>query len=195
MAKKSKKKNTKKKGTKLGKLKTIKQKEKSGKIKNFNPKKNPKKNTEKNILPTAKEANIALASFGRIGNFGKTIIFIVSEEQLLTFTNMTREIGSRWTTHPAIKKREKTEFLGPDLAKISMDITLDYSLGVNPRNMISKIEKIVNSGIAENLIIGGKKIGANKYRITNISENWDTIVHGGVLYRATVALTFEEYVE
>lgn len=191
MAKKSKKKNAKKKGTKLGKLKTIKQKEKSGKIKNFNP----KKNTEKNILPTAKEASAALANFGRIGNFGKTIIFTVSEKQLFTFANMTREIGSRWATHPAIKKREKTEFLGPDIAKISMDITLDYSLGVKPRSMISKIEKIVNDGTAENLIIGGKKIGANKYRITNISENWDTIVHGGVLYRATVALTFEEYVE
>lgn len=191
MAKKSKKKNAKKKGTKLGKLKTIKQKEKSGKIKNFNP----KKNTQTKNTPSKKETNTALANFGRIGNFGKTIIFTVSEEQLLTFSNMTREIGSRWTTHPAIKKREKTEFLGPELAKISMDITLDYSLGVNPRNMISKIEKIVNDGTVENLIIGGKKIGANKYRITNITENWDTIVHGGVLYRATVALTFEEYVE
>lgn len=40
-----------------------------------------------------------------------------------------------------------------------------------------------------------KKIGVNKYRITDLSENWDTIIRNGGLYRATVTVTFEEYVE
>ncbi len=187
MAKKSEKKSTKKKGTKLGKLRKVKNNEKKGKIKNFDSKKKTKTATGTIKLPTD--------FLGRIGNFGKTITFVVSEKETLTFSEMNRSVAARWTTHPAIKKREKTEFLGPDLAKITMNVILDYSLGVKPRSIISKLEKAACSGTVENLVIGGKKIGVNKYRITDLSENWDTIIRNGGLYRATVTVTFEEYVE
>lgn len=140
-------------------------------------------------------ANKITVATDKIGHFGETIMFMVKEGKVFTFSNLTRTVSGRWATHSSINKREKTEFLGPALASNTMTIILDASLGVKPLKVIKEIEKAVHKGIAEHLVIGGKKISTNKYRITEMSEAWDVILNDGALYKATLNLTFEEYVK
>lgn len=42
-------------------------------------------------------------------------------------------------------------------------------------------------------MIGRKRIGANKFVITEISENWKTILNMGEVVNITCDLTLEEY--
>ena len=59
-----------------------------------------------------------------IGTLGRKIIFEVSDEKVLTFLNMTREITSRWAEHEALGVKPKPEFLGPGLQTGTLEITL-----------------------------------------------------------------------
>jgi len=129
-----------------------------------------------------------------IGNFGRMIIFRTSDEKILTFNDFKQTVTGRWATHDRIQKKPISEFLGPDNRKINFSIMLDVSLGVRPRTILESIEKLIEEGTVETLVIGGKKIGANRWKITSMSETWDVIMNKGELAKASAALTFEEYV-
>ena len=179
MASKSSKKSKKKKKTKTAKLVSV----------------NTTKKASSTIISRTDIKKLVAVAFNKIGHFGTSIIFTVTNDKVFTFSDLKRTVSGRWTTHSAINKREKTEFVGPGLARNTMTITLDASLGVKPLNVIKEIEKAVHKGTAEYLIIGGKKISTNMYRITEMSEAWDVILNDGALYKATLNLTFEEYVK
>ena len=179
MASKSSKKSKKKKKTKTAKLVSV----------------NTTKKASSTIISRTDIKKLMAVSFNKIGHFGTSIIFTVTNDKVFTFDDLKRTVSGRWTTHSSINQREKTEFIGPGLASNSMTITLDASLGVKPLKVIKEIEKAVHKGTAEYLIIGGKKISNNMYRITEMSEAWDVILNDGALYKATLNLTFEEYVK
>ena len=128
-----------------------------------------------------------------VGSLGNSILFTVSDQQVLTFSNMTRETAGRWASHEAMGVKPKAEFLGPGCQKVTLDIQLSGSLGVRPRRVLEAIEAMVESGAAEYLIIGTRPVGRNPFRVTGSSETWDTIYSGGELARAKVSLTLEEY--
>ena len=182
MASKSKKKNKQKKGEKKKLKKTV---EKS---------KNTKKIAGSQINNAVKKA-LSRNAVGTIGNFGDVITFAVNQNKISTFSDFSRTVSGKWAVHDAIGKRGKTEFIGPELSNNAMTVILDVSHGINPRKMIDAIEKAVHKGTAEYLIIGGKKIGSKKLRITEMSETWDKIYVNGLLYRATLNLTFDDYVK
>jgi Phage protein U len=130
---------------------------------------------------------------GRIGNLGSSIIFETSDKKILTFNGFTKKVSGNWVNHNIIGKKALSEFTGPGLEQVSFTITLDARLGVRPRAMIEKIESMVLSGKVEKLVIGGKAVGKNKWKVLNISETWDLIYSGGELAKATISLTLEEY--
>lgn len=130
----------------------------------------------------------------QIGNLGKLIVFEVSSDKVLTFRNMNRTVSGRWANHDIIGKKPKSEFLGPGQGSGSLTIFLSANHGVRPRSTIEKIEKAVENGTPFSFVIGGKKVGSNKWVITNMSETWDEIIMDGVLVSASLTLTLAEYV-
>ena len=128
-----------------------------------------------------------------VGSLGSRIVFTVSEGQVLTFSNMSRETAGRWASHEAMGVKPKAEFLGPDCQKVTLDIPLSAAQGVRPRRVLEAIEAMVEGGAAEYLIIGSRPVGRNPFRVTGSSETWDTVYSGGELARAKVSLTLEEY--
>ena len=92
-----------------------------------------------------------------------------------------------------IGQKPLSEFNGPDLQTVSFDITLDASLGVKPRYLLGVLERMVETGEVNTLVIGKKKVGKNKWVITKSSEAWEVVLRGGELYRASVSLTLQEY--
>ena len=90
-----------------------------------------------------------------IGTLGRKIIFEVSDNRVLTFESMSREVSGRWTEHEVLGVKPKAEFLGPGLQTISLTIHLSAALGVKPRRILDMVERMVERGSAEYLVIGG----------------------------------------
>jgi hypothetical protein len=44
------------------------------------------------------------------------------------------------------------------------------------------------------LVIGGRPIGENPWRLVSLSETWDTVLNRGELVSAKASLNLEEYV-
>ena len=127
-----------------------------------------------------------------IGLFG-SLRFRVNDNKVFTFNNMKREISASWNTMERIGQKPISEFGGANLQTISLDITLDASLGVRPRQLLEVLERMTESGQASELVIGRKMVGKNKWVITKCSQAWDVILRGGELYRANVSLSLQEY--
>ena len=128
-----------------------------------------------------------------IGTLGTKIVFEVSDEKVLTFASMTREISGRWAEHEALGVKPKPEFLGPGLQTGTLEITLSATLGVKPRDELEAVEEMVESGAAEYLTIGNKPVGRNPFRLVSSSETWGTVYSRGELARATLSITLGEY--
>lgn len=127
---------------------------------------------------------------GLLGN----LRFRVSDNRVLTFRNFKREIAGNWSTTDRINQKPLPEFGGAQLQTITLEITLDASLGIKPRKLLKTIENMVETGEVHELAIGKKIVGKNKWVITKSSEAWDTILSGGELLRAKVSLTLQEYI-
>lgn len=131
---------------------------------------------------------------GKIGNFGKAIVFEVNADKILAPKNFRRTVSGRWKQHNLVaKKKPKMEFVGPEMDEITLTVVLSAEHGVKPRATIEALENAVAKGKVANLVIGGKKVGANKVYISNISETWNDIWNQGELVRATLDITFAEY--
>ncbi len=128
-----------------------------------------------------------------IGALG-SLVFEVSDEKVLTFGGMTREVSGRWTEHEITGGKPKSEYLGPGLQAIELTITLSANLGVRPRAMLQVIEQMVESGAAEWFVVGNRTVGRNPFYLTGSSETWGHIYHGGELARASVSISLKEYV-
>ena len=133
-----------------------------------------------------------------IGNLGSLITFEVSttkkKTKVLTFSKLSQKVSGRYSTQNIISKKPKTEFLGPDLRTLNFDIKLSAMHGVKPRKTMEKIEKAVENGKAYTFVLGGTKIGKNKWVITSMSESFDTVYSKGELVEATLSLSLQEYV-
>jgi len=122
-----------------------------------------------------------------IGNYGSMITFEVSSNRMLPLKDMKRTVSGRWKKHNIIGKTPRSEFQGADTAVLSAEH------GIRPRQTIDRLEAAVKSGAVEYLVIGGKRVGANKMYISSLSEEWDCIWNRGELVKATINITFLEY--
>ena len=129
-----------------------------------------------------------------IGTLGKKIIFEVSANKVLTFSKLERTAAGNWESHARIGQKPKSEFTGPALQSISMEITLDAALGVKPRATIDALVEMAETGDAEMLVIGNAPVSKNPWKITTMTDTWDTVFNGGELAKALLSLTLEEYV-
>ena len=124
-----------------------------------------------------------------IGNWGTDVVFSVSDRRVLTFNDMNHSVGSSWATHSRIGLKDQVEYLRPTLQKLTFTMELNASLGVRPRAVLDMLE-----GHVFPFVVGGKRVGRYRWRITDLSEAWETIYNRGELYRAKVNVTMEEYV-
>ena len=128
-----------------------------------------------------------------IGTLGRNIIFEVSDDRVLTFDGFSRDISGRWAEHEVLGTKPKAEYLGPGCQTVSLTIHLSATLGVKPRRVLEAVERMVESGSAEYLVIGGKLVGRRPFRITGSSETWEKVYSRGELAKATMTISLGEY--
>ena len=86
------------------------------------------------------------------------------------------------------------EYLRPTLQKLTFTMELNASFGVRPRAVLDMLERHTEQGHVFPFVVGGRRVGRYRWRITDLSEAWETIYNRGELYRAKVNVTMEEYV-
>lgn len=129
-----------------------------------------------------------------IGCWGTALIFSTSDRRILTFNDMNRTVGSEWATHSRIGLKDQVEYLRPKLQKLTFTMDLDATLGVRPRATLDMIASYTERGSVFPMVVGGKRIGSYRWRITGSNETWEVVMDRGELVRAKVNVTMEEYV-
>lgn len=129
-------------------------------------------------------------SMGSWGHF----IFKVSSKTIMAPQDIARSAGSNWAMHNTIGGKPKAQYQGPALRSVTCKIQLRADFGVKPRQQLDQLANMAELRYAWPLIIGGKQLAKNPFRLTGVSETWNTVYNGGELFSAEVALTFEEYV-
>ena len=130
-----------------------------------------------------------------IGNFGSKISFSVTSQRIVTFSNYSEQIGSRWVEHNIQGKMPRSEFLGADLMTVTMTVVLSAAHGINPWKTRDTLKNAVRNGDVDNLVIGVKQPAYNKFRIISAQDTFDQILNDGKIPQITMNLTFKEYVE
>lgn len=128
-----------------------------------------------------------------IGSFGD-VIFEVSANKIRTFDRFSRSSSGRWAEHEIIEGKPPLEFKGPGLDTINFTMRFDANFGVNPRGEMDKLLIMSRDGQAETLIIGGKALGVDKWVITDVRQNWQTVDNKGNVIVSTVDVALKEYV-
>ena len=126
-----------------------------------------------------------------VGKYGD-VIFETSDKRVMAFRDFSQGISGRWGTHAVIGKKERAEFNGPGQRKVTFKMSLSAMLGVRPREMIEKLEGMIEKGKVDYLVIGGKAVGENRFAITDMTEAWDAVYSRGELAMATVTVTLKE---
>lgn len=130
----------------------------------------------------------------QIGNLGSLITFEVSSDKILTFSNMQRTVSGRWAQHEVIAGKPVSEYLGPNQQKVTIQIFITAAHRINPRKTIEALEEAAEKGTPFTFVIGGKKVGSNRWIVENVSESWGEIIDNGRLLSAHLTLTLAEYV-
>lgn len=130
----------------------------------------------------------------QIGNLGDFITFEVSSQKVLTFRDLNRTVSGRWAKHDVLTAKPRSEFLGPELQKMSLTIQVSAVLGVKPRKVIDAIAKATEQGTPFTFVLGNRKIGKYQWVIESVSETWGEIIDDGRLLSANLSLSLTEYV-
>ena len=121
-----------------------------------------------------------------IGNWGLGLIFQTSDRRVLTPENLKRTTSAVWATHSRMGLKDQSEF-------ITFDIQLNAELGVRPRLMMDYINNCVETGDVQMLVIGFRRVGKHRWKITNASTAYEVVYSRGEIVKAKMTLTMEEY--
>ncbi len=130
---------------------------------------------------------------GRIGNFGKLIVFETSDSRILNFTDYQRTISANWAKHERIGKKPQSEFLNPELMTVQFKVVLNAQHGVKPWKTFHEITKAVQQGRVEKLVIGNHAVGSNRWKITQATQSNLVVMGTGEIQKMDVNLSLEEY--
>lgn len=122
------------------------------------------------------------------------MVFEVSADKIRTFDGFTRESSDRWAAHEVVGQKPLSEFVGPGLDRISFSMRLEAQHGINPRVEMDKLLAMSRSGEVAALIVGGKPLGVDKWKITGLTQKWNTVDNRGNLLVAVLDVILEEYV-
>lgn len=127
-----------------------------------------------------------------VGSLGD-IVFEVSDDRKLTFSEMSYSVGARTSVHNRINGRPLIEFQGSKNEEVSFVIALSAFLGINPRKSMYKLNDMSRNGVPVRLIIGKTHFGKYKWLITDISNVIKHVSNRGQLLSISAKITLKEY--
>lgn len=122
------------------------------------------------------------------------IPFITSRNKVRTFDNFNRSSTARWAKHELIGQKPILEFLGKDIEKISFDMQLRASLGINPEDELDNLRTMRDEGTVLTLVLNNMPITDNFWVIESLDEKVNFFGGNGEILSAIVSISLQEYV-
>ena len=119
--------------------------------------------------------------------------FTVSDRRILTPSGLKGQGGSDWATHNRTGARARSQWIAPKLRKYQFDLLLRAQDGVNPRSVLRHFQRMAETNAADWFIVGGSPVSPYPFKITDIGDEWGSVLHGGAMVECKVSLTIEEY--
>lgn len=121
--------------------------------------------------------------------------FETTDRRLQAPENIERTVTGRWETYyPNDGSRPLRIFRGADTGGFSFDMHLHQSYNDKKiSDILDTITQWVNTGYAQDLVIGTKVFGYNKWIIKKATLKYTGITADGDIYYAVVTLDLEEY--
>lgn len=125
-----------------------------------------------------------------VGSFGG-VIFRVSYQQVLTFSEMQRKLKANFTEHKILGKTAKLEYTGIAPVEISFKVKVFESFGIDVKSTLNNLREVCKNGLADYLIIGGENLGL--YVLESLEETVLYTDGHGRTVAADVKLSLKEY--
>lgn len=114
--------------------------------------------------------------------------FVCAFGKVLTYHDVSRDLSVRWAQHDVIGQKPVLEYVGDDLARVSLSIRFDSNLGVPPLIGLNHLQRMLENKEVKTLVLGGEYLG--RFVIESVSE--DRRFHSGagicIIAEATVNL-------
>lgn len=120
----------------------------------------------------------------------ENITFTVSEDQVLTYSNLKWTAANRYASHDVHGDETLLEWTGVAAEPLTLDIELLDELGVEPMAVIGQLLKHMREGKTDYLVMGGHRYGTGLWMITNATVTGKYYGGAGKLRSATMSLTF-----
>ena len=127
-----------------------------------------------------------------IGYMGD-IVFFSSDSYLLTPAKFKRSGSARWAEHDVVLNKPVSQFVGQNLETVSFKLHLIKYHGVDPDEQLRKLREMRDTGKVFPLIIGGKPVTQNYWRIESLSEDETYYDAYGKLIQCTADISLKEY--
>ena len=127
-----------------------------------------------------------------IGTFGD-VIFTVGHLKVLTPVNFAGSTGANLAQHDVTSGKARSEYISPKLKQYTFELLLSSAYGVNPKKMLNRFVEMAETGEVHYLIIGFSPVAQNRFKIVDISDEWDVVMQLGILTQCRLKLTLEEY--
>jgi hypothetical protein len=114
---------------------------------------------------------------------------------MITPTNYERESTARWAEHDLLLRKPVSQFGGPGLEKLSFSIILDADHGVSPALQLKKLRKMRDTGAVFPLVVGGRPVTQNSWRLDFVKEGNCYWTPDGQLQQCIAQLSLTEYEE
>ena len=122
------------------------------------------------------------------------LALVVTTDQIATFTDFTRKASYKTETKDNGTNKPRTVNKGPELQTASIKVELAAQLGVNVNAAVDGWIGASEAGSANELFIGGVKLGANKWQVRDVSvSNMEFAKDIRTLAGATLQISFVEY--
>lgn len=120
-------------------------------------------------------------------------VFTVSDIRVFTPKSLQGSAGSDWANHEIIGRKSRSQWLGPKLKSYTMEILLRAQDGIDPRSTLEYFQQAAESSKVDWLVIGGKPLSPNPFKLVSVSDEWGAVLGNGALIESKVSLSIEEY--
>jgi len=132
---------------------------------------------------------------GKLGDIPFEVSFDGKNKKILNFTNLKRSGGANYEKHTRKGQKPALEFIDLKTDIISFKMSLRSDFGVDPQELLKKLNKYKNIGETLDFNLGNKPVGSGQYVITSYDAGYEYITNGGKVRKIDVSLILEEYIE
>lgn len=129
-----------------------------------------------------------------LGSLGD-IVFEVADDYILTLNDLSFTKSANYTEHKIIGKSGILEFTGLNAVSCSVKIVFDVSFGIDPKEQLQELERMMNEHEAAMFVLDGELIGSGYWVVESLNETFERIDNFGGAQRISVNVTLKEYIK